>query len=177
MSSLKQHPAPGEHTIHFRGDTVTFTLENHGGEKGKAWLRSNIGYAHVRHREIINHAEQGLPPLSRDWHDFPMEAVDKTTFTLTLPLLGVGRFAAKAFFIADGTDTCQICGAGTYLGGPPEAPAATCTDCPDDSTTAGTGSTVVTACECEAGFTGDIQAPADTCAACSQAICQKKVRS
>lgn len=107
MSSLKQHPAPGGHTIHFRGDTVTFTLENHSGKKGKAWLRSNIGYAHVRHREIINHTEQGLTPLARDWHDFPMEAGGKTTFTLTLPLLGVGRFAAKAFFIADGTDIIQ----------------------------------------------------------------------
>jgi glycogen debranching enzyme len=107
MSSLRQTPPPGGHTLHFRGDTVTFTLENHSGEKGKAWLRSNIGYAHVRHREIINHAEQGLPPLSRDWHDFPMEAIDQTTFTLTLPLLGVGRFAAKAFFIADGSDLIQ----------------------------------------------------------------------
>ena len=107
MSSFRQHPEPGKHSIHFRGDTVTFTLENHSGKKGKAWLRSNIGYAHVRHREIISHAELGLTPLARDWHDFPMEAADKITFTLTLPLLGVGRFAAKAFFIADGTDIIQ----------------------------------------------------------------------
>ena len=74
MSSFVQHPAPGGHTIHFRGDTITFTLENHSGKKGKAWLRSNIGHAPVRHREIINHTEQGLTPLARDWHDFPMEA-------------------------------------------------------------------------------------------------------
>ena len=107
MSSFVQHPAPGGHTIHFRGDTATFTLENHSGKKGKAWLRSNIGHAPVRHREIINHTEQGLTPLARDWHDFPMEASGKNTFTLTLPLLGVGRFAAKAFFIADGTDLIQ----------------------------------------------------------------------
>ena len=74
MSNLIQHPAPGGHTIHFRGDRVTFTLENHAGKAGKAWLRSNIGHAHVRHTEIITHAERGLPPLARDWHDFPMEA-------------------------------------------------------------------------------------------------------
>lgn len=103
MSNLIQLPAPGEHAIHFRGDTVTFTLENHTGKQGKAWLRSNIGHAHVRHAEIIKHAEQGLPPLSRDWHDLPMDQTDGG-FSITLPLLGVGRFEAKAYFIADGSD-------------------------------------------------------------------------
>jgi glycogen debranching enzyme len=106
MAHLIQYPAPGEHTIHFRGDTVTFTLENHTGQKGKAWLRANIGHAHVRHTEIIMHAEQGLPPLSRDWHDFPMVG-NGDAFSITLPLLGVGRFEAKAYFIAAGTD--RIC--------------------------------------------------------------------
>jgi predicted glycogen debranching enzyme len=103
MSHLMQHPVPGGHTIHFRGDTVTFTLKNETGQQGQAWLRSNIGHAHVRHTEIIIHAEQGLPPLSRDWHDFPMQK-DGDTFTITLPLLGVGRFEAKAYFKADGSD-------------------------------------------------------------------------
>ncbi len=107
MSHLRQNPAPGEHTIHFRGDTITFTLETAGGEKGQARLRSNIGHAHVRHSEIIAHAEQGLPPLSRDWHDYPMDAAGDGVFTLTLPLLGVGRFEAKAYFIADGSELIQ----------------------------------------------------------------------
>ncbi|MDF7798994.1 amylo-alpha-1,6-glucosidase [Pontiellaceae bacterium B1224] len=106
MANLIQHPAPGEHTIHFRGDTITFTLENHTGQKGKAWLRANIGHAHVRHTEIIQHAEQGLPPLSRDWHDFPMVG-NGSSFSITLPLLGVGRFEAKAYFIATGSDLIQ----------------------------------------------------------------------
>ena len=101
MSNLIQHPRPGGHTIHFRGDSVTFTLENQTGLNGRAWLRSNIGHAHIRHTEIIKHAEQGLPPLSRDWHDLPMNAANGK-FTITLPLLGVGRFEAKAYFIADG---------------------------------------------------------------------------
>jgi len=103
MGNLSQHPAPGRHTIHFRGDTITFTLQNHTGKKGKAWLRSNIGHAHIRHAEIIRHAEQGLPPLSRDWHDLAMEADGKNRFSITLPLLGVGRFEAKAYFIAAGS--------------------------------------------------------------------------
>lgn len=103
MGNLNQQPAPGEHTILFRGDTVTVTLENNTGRKGQAWLRSNIGYAHVRHAEIIHHAETGLPPLSRDWHDHPMEADGENRFSITLPLLDVGRFEAKAYFIEDGT--------------------------------------------------------------------------
>jgi glycosidase len=107
MGTLSQHPAPGEHTIHFRGDTITFTLKNNTGKHGKAWLRTNIGHAHVRHTEIILHAEQGLPPLSRDWHDFPLEPKGKTQFTITLPLLGVGRYEAKAYFIEEGTDLIQ----------------------------------------------------------------------
>ncbi len=104
MGNLIQHPAPGGHMIYFRGDTVTFTLENKTGEKGKAWLRSNIGHSAIRHTEIINHAEQGLPPLSRDWHDFPMKPKGKNMFSITLPLLGVGRFEAKAYFIENGSD-------------------------------------------------------------------------
>ncbi len=107
MGNLFQQPAPGEHTIHFRGDTITFTLKNKKGKKGKAWLRSNIGHAHVRHTEIIMHAEQGRPPLSRDWHDHPMKAESKNQFTITLPLLGVGRYEAKAYFIEDGAELIQ----------------------------------------------------------------------
>jgi len=107
MGNLKQIPAPGEHTIHFRGDTVTFTLTNPTRKPGQAWLRTNIGHAHVHHTEIIMHAEQGLPPLSRDWHDYPMQPKGKTQFTITLPLLGVGRFEAKAFFMEDGSDLIQ----------------------------------------------------------------------
>jgi predicted glycogen debranching enzyme len=104
MDNLIQHPAPGGHLIYFRGDTVTVTLKNKTGKKGKAWLRSNIGHSEIRHTEIIKHAELGHPPLSRDWHDFPMKPKGKHTFTITLPLLGVGRFEAKAYFIEDGTE-------------------------------------------------------------------------
>ncbi len=105
MSNLIQEPSPDGHSVHFRGDSVTFTLDNHTGRTGKAWLRANIGHAGVRHAEIITHAEQGLPPLERDWHDFPMTPEGKSRFTLSLPLLEVGRFAAKAYFVEDGTDT------------------------------------------------------------------------
>ena len=107
MNYLIQHPAPGGHTIHFRGDRFTFTLETDGDRNGKAWLRSNIGFAKVRHGEIIAHAEQGIQPLSRDWHDFPMERDKDGRFTITLPLLEVGRFEAKAYFIADGSDNIE----------------------------------------------------------------------
>ena len=105
MDELIQYPVPGGHSIHFRGDTITFSLTNLSGRKGRAWLRSNIGYARVRHQEIIDHAEQGITPRARDWHDFPMTPDEVGGFSLTLPLLEVGRFEAKAYFISDASDT------------------------------------------------------------------------
>jgi starch synthase (maltosyl-transferring) len=99
MNQLKQIPAPGGNSIHFRGDMITFTLENQTGRKGKAWLRTNIGFSSIRHAEIIRHVEEGCPPLSRDWHDLPMRPLNETTYSIVLPLLEVGRFEAKAYFV------------------------------------------------------------------------------
>lgn len=107
MHNLIQHPTPSTHSIYYRGDTITFTLENKTQQSGKAWLRSNIGHAQIRHTEIIQQTESGHTPLSRDWHDLPMELLaDGFTHSITLPLLEVGRFEAKTYFIP--TDSAQI---------------------------------------------------------------------
>ena len=105
MSSLNQSPAPGGHCIHFRGDQITFTLETHNAGNGQAWLRSNIGFAEVRHGEIIAHAEKNLQPLARDWHDHPMTDEGNGRYSITLPLLEVGRFEAKAYFLPEGSSS------------------------------------------------------------------------
>ncbi|MCF7847414.1 MAG: glycogen debranching enzyme N-terminal domain-containing protein [Kiritimatiellales bacterium] len=116
MNGFKQTPAPGTHLINFSGDTITFTLEGGNGMEGQAWLRSNIGHARIRRNEIIRHAEDGLPPLSRDWHDIPMNRVEDGKWSLTLPLPGVGRFEAKALFIpADGAKLLWPDGGNTVI--------------------------------------------------------------
>lgn len=122
--NLYQQPATGQHLIRYRGDTITFSLKNETDNTGQAWLRSNVGHANIRYNDIIAHAEEGKPPLSNDWHDYPMEETAPGEFTLTLPLLEVGRFEAKAFFIPKG-ETAPVWpeGANTVL---KVEPASTC---------------------------------------------------
>ena len=59
---------------------------------------------------------------------------------------------------------CAPCAVDTYG----ETPGLeTCAGCTADSSTDGAvGSTAITACLCDAGYTGDIVLPADTCDAC-----------
>lgn len=95
---IRQTPAPDAFVIAYRGDTVTFELATDGRAAGSAWIRTNIGRGRIRNEEIIRNAEVGLPPLSQDWHDLPMRRKGAGRYTVTLPLLEVGRFEAKVYF-------------------------------------------------------------------------------
>jgi hypothetical protein len=79
---------------------------------------------------------------------------------VTLCLCGYGWTG----IIETGADICTACDVGTYKPGigPWE-----CSDCPADSSTALPGSPGIGSCQCIPGYTGTIEAPADTCAACS----------
>lgn len=90
------HP---ERAIFYAGDTITFTLDGLEGRAGRAILRSTIGRAEVRRRELIEHNEKGTPILGLDWHDLEMTPVSDGKFALTLPLTEVGVFEAKCCFI------------------------------------------------------------------------------
>jgi len=90
------HP---ERAIFYAGDTITFTLEGLEGRAGRAILRSTIGRAAVRRRELIEHNEKGTPVLGLDWHDLEMKPVSDGKFSLTLPLVEVGVFEAKCCFL------------------------------------------------------------------------------
>ncbi len=76
---------------------ISLTMTN--STRGTAWLRTNLGQAKVRYSEIINKTEQHLPPIGRDWLDLPMKMVNSTTYAIRLPLLEVGVFQAKAYFL------------------------------------------------------------------------------
>ncbi|MBT3294574.1 MAG: glycogen debranching protein [Verrucomicrobia bacterium] len=98
---LTQTPHPGTRFRRFRGDTVTFTLAgSSAGGTGAAFLRSNIGWAAVRRREIVALVEEQVPVLNRDWHDVPMRQVGPSQWELTLGLGEVGRFEAKPYLLA-----------------------------------------------------------------------------
>lgn len=100
---MRQTPAPGDRLINHSGDLIRFELAT-GSDSGRAYLRTNLGQADVRWREIVARVERGAPRLYQDWHDIPMQAQGNGRFALTLPLLEVGRFEAKAFLVPDGSD-------------------------------------------------------------------------
>ena len=58
---------------------------------------------------------------------------------------------------------CIICALGTWNA---DVGPGVCTTCPEFATTAEEGATDITACLCEAGFTGDIAIPTDRCFGC-----------
>lgn len=102
--SLAQEPGAGGHLVKYCGDMVRFRLLLNQDHAGAAWLRTNIGKADVRRREIVGLVEQGTAILARDWHDVPMTRVSATVYEVVLPLVEAGRFEAKAFFLPEGSD-------------------------------------------------------------------------
>jgi starch synthase (maltosyl-transferring) len=105
MSPLRQHPEPGQHLVHYRGDRLRFVLHAPHAGKGAAWLRTNLGRGYIQRSEIIALAERNIPPPALDWTDLPMTRQPDGHFALTLPLGEVGRFEAKAFFLPAHSDT------------------------------------------------------------------------
>ncbi len=99
---LQQEPAPGEHLLKFKGDLLCFTLRLSCAAEGTAWLRTNLGHAAARRREIIRAVDAGEPRLGKDWYDIPMTRQDDCTFTLRLGLSQVGHFQAKGIFLQTG---------------------------------------------------------------------------
>ncbi|MFH2219672.1 MAG: amylo-alpha-1,6-glucosidase [Pseudomonadota bacterium] len=97
-----QAPSPGNHLLMFRGDTQTFTLTLSQNNKGSAWLRTTIGHVDITRNEIVDSVVDNSPPLARDWFDLPMKRTGAGRFEITLPLLDVGHFEAKCFFLGEG---------------------------------------------------------------------------
>ncbi len=100
---ILQSPAPGQQILCFRGDDQTFVLSLKEPQKGRAWLRTNIGHGDVRKIEIIEEVTLDRTVLNRDWFDFPMEQVDDRTFEVTIGLCEVGHFEAKCLFLPQGS--------------------------------------------------------------------------
>lgn len=99
MTTLIQTPRPGSFFRACVGDVLTLQLELSDSPDGKAWLRTNLGRAVSRRRELLDSARDRRPALAHDWHDLPMEAVSERLYRIRVPLLEVGVFAAKACFI------------------------------------------------------------------------------
>ena len=100
---LTQDPQAGSNLLKWRGDRLHVELHVEPPRKGRAALRTNLGRAEVRRREIIEETEKGVTPLARAWTDIPLEEVSPGRFTASIPLDQVGVFSAKPCFFPEGS--------------------------------------------------------------------------
>ena len=103
--TLQQTPAPDSYLLRWKGDELVITLTLDAPHKGRAVLRTNLGAASVRRREIIEETEQGIVPLAKAWNDIPMKETSPGTYQCMVRLDEVGVFSAKACFFPVGTRT------------------------------------------------------------------------
>lgn len=113
--NARQHPAPGQHLLFFRGDIVRFRLVVEHPGPGTAWLRTNIGRARVMRREIIAAVDENDPPMHHDWFDIPMAETGNGSFELAVPLFEVGHFEGKCCFLPDGGQPLWPPGDNTHI--------------------------------------------------------------
>ncbi len=95
-------PPPGESVLLFVGDRVRFALKTEppGGlpQGCCAFVRSNLGRAERVRSEIIDSYTRKLPSAGACWRDIPMREAGGE-WMLELPVVEVGYFQAKAYFI------------------------------------------------------------------------------
>jgi predicted glycogen debranching enzyme len=92
-------PPPGERLLRFVGDRVRFTLR--AGAKHNGWralLRTNLGRAAARRREIITAHAGGAAAAGASWRDVPMQKKGDA-WEIELPLAETGCFKAKAYLL------------------------------------------------------------------------------
>ena len=93
-------PAPGERLLRFVGDKILFSVrpaDNFAVQKNwSARLRTNLGRAAARRREIIAAHAGGAMAAGVSWRDVPMQPT-ADGWRIELPLAEVGYFKAKAY--------------------------------------------------------------------------------
>ena len=73
-------------------------------------------------------------------------------------------FTCDGKTLSSPTLKCAACDTGTYK---PLQGNAECTDCPQFSTSSGTGATAISGCECKPGYSGTLSKPGDQCTPCA----------
>ena len=92
-------PPPGERLLRFVGDRVRFTLRAGAGRAGwRALLRTNLGRASARRREIISAHAGGAMAAGASWRDVPMQET-ADGWQIELPLAEAGYFKAKTYLL------------------------------------------------------------------------------
>ncbi len=99
MQPLHQDPPPAAQLVRHAGDILKVRLAVSGEPAGTAWLRTNLGRGAVYRDDLMRHVRDDQPILHHDWHDLPMRRMPDGRYGLDLPLVEVGRFQAKAFWL------------------------------------------------------------------------------
>jgi predicted glycogen debranching enzyme len=93
-------PAPGERLLRFVGDKIRFVLwdeSNPAAKNGtRGFLRTNLGRAASRRREIIAAHAGGAAFAGESWRDVPMKKIGDS-WEVEFSLAEVGFFKAKAY--------------------------------------------------------------------------------
>ena len=95
-------PAPAERLLRFVGDKIRFKLrdeKNSAAQKNlRAFLRTNLGRAAARRREIISAHAGGATFAGESWRDLPMQK-NGDVWEIEIPLAEAGYFKAKAYLL------------------------------------------------------------------------------
>jgi starch synthase (maltosyl-transferring) len=95
-------PAPGERLLRFVGDRIHFNIRDETNSASKngsrGFLRTNLGRAAMRRREIISSNAVGAAFASESWRDLPMQK-NGDTWEIEFPLAEVGYFKAKPYLL------------------------------------------------------------------------------
>ncbi|MBU3953378.1 MAG: transmembrane fusion protein, partial [Proteobacteria bacterium] len=102
---LTQSPPPGDSRVVYCGDCITFRLYLPAVIPGRAWVRTNLGSAHVSRKEIINRIEKNEIKLDGAWYDIQMILESDSVYRVVLPCHQTGFFQAKCFFIPETSTT------------------------------------------------------------------------
>ena len=95
-------PGTGERLLRFVGDKIIFTLRDENPttahQKWQARLRTNLGRAATRRREIIAAHAGGAALADASWRDLPMQRT-ADGWKIELPVVETGYFKAKAYLL------------------------------------------------------------------------------
>ena len=98
-------PAPGERILRFVGDKIRFTIRDGASmaaQNGmRAFLRTNLGRAAARRREIIASHAIGAAFAGESWRDLPMQK-NGDGWAIEFPLAETGYFKAKPYLLDAG---------------------------------------------------------------------------
>ncbi|MGH7940272.1 MAG: amylo-alpha-1,6-glucosidase [Limisphaerales bacterium] len=95
-------PAPGERILRFVGDKIRFSVWDQTNaavtEGWRGFLRTNLGRAAVRRREIIQSRAMGAAFAGESWRDVPMRK-SRNAWEIDFPLAETGYFNAKPYLL------------------------------------------------------------------------------